>query len=107
MTQICKVTGKVSYSRVEAGQIVNGCRKHNTASHIYRGSSIPKRIYKCEYCGRYHTTHYKYEREKGFHKEPLKIVYGKGYSGEYEDDLMPDIVAWQLLGFKPLGMLYN
>ena len=84
-TQICKVTGKVSYSREDAGRIINGCKKHHTASHIYRGNYIPKRAYKCEYCGRYHTTHLKQTPEKGFFKKPLKVIYGKGYSGEFED----------------------
>ena len=84
-THICKVTGKVSYSREEAGRIINGCKKHNTASHIYRGNNMPKRAYKCEYCSRYHTTHLKQTPEKGYYKQPLKILYGKGYSEENDN----------------------
>lgn len=83
--------GKVSYSREEAGRIINGCKRHNTASHIYRGNNIPKRAYKCEYCGRYHTTHLK--QEFGYHKHPLKVIYGKGYSGEYDNYNFTNLVV--------------
>ena len=92
-TQICNVTGKVSYSREEAGRIINGCKRHHTASHIYRGNNIPKRAYKCEYCGRYHTTHLKQIPEFGYRKHPLKVIYGKGYSGEYDNYNFTNLVA--------------
>ena len=83
--RICTETGKVIYTKAEATSIVNGLKGHNTASHIYRGSNKPSRKYFCKECGGYHTTHLKQTTEKGYHKKPMKIIYGKGYSGDYDD----------------------
>lgn len=78
----CKATGKVCYTKREAGVVVNGTKKHVTTSHLYKGSARPKRSYFCSECGSYHTTHLRNETERGYRKKPMKTLYGKGYNGD-------------------------
>ena len=81
----CKSTGKVCYTKREAGLVVNGTKKHVTASHLYKGTARPKRSYFCSECGFYHTTHLRNTTERGYHKKPMKTIYGKGYNGDFDD----------------------
>ena len=50
--QICSVSGKICYSRKDAGEI---CNKRGAHGH----KNKPMRYYYCRECGSYHTTHYK------------------------------------------------
>ena len=56
-------SGKIMYSRKEAGTIVNLC----TIGHRRtRAKTIPCRFYRCPLCGTFHTTHiplWKYQKE--------------------------------------------
>lgn len=49
----CESTGKICYTKREAGNAINGAK-----SHCNRSKKIPKRKYYCEECGCYHLTHY-------------------------------------------------
>ncbi|MGL4987535.1 MAG: hypothetical protein ACRC5H_10435 [Treponemataceae bacterium] len=55
---ICTQTQKVCYTRREAGEIINMCKKRHKGQRI-RSKSIPQRSYFCTECNCYHTTHYK------------------------------------------------
>lgn len=69
---ICRATGKVIYTRTEAGALLNSLSKHRTSSHIGKGGNKPKRSYFCKVCGGYHVTHF----NKTFkEKKPLKEIY--------------------------------
>lgn len=48
------ICGKISYSRKEAGTIVNKNTKGHRRTHA---KYVPIRIYYCELCRCYHTTH--------------------------------------------------
>lgn len=47
-------SGKIMYSRKEAGTIVNLC---TTGHRRTRAKTIPCRFYRCPLCGTFHTTH--------------------------------------------------
>lgn len=91
---ICKFSGKIMYSRRDAGNVINGfgalhnCGKRKSLSHLYRGDNKPNRMYFCEKCGAYHVTHYttvKNPHSQSSHK--IKDLYNNGYSDYIDDDL--------------------
>ena len=47
----CESTGKICYSKKEAGIALNVARHHGN-----RAKKIPKRMYLCKECGHYHLT---------------------------------------------------
>lgn len=53
---ICPASGKICYSRVEAGIVMRTCSKRN--GRRFR-KQIPRRAYFCPDCGCYHLTHWK------------------------------------------------
>ena len=53
---ICSKTGKIIFTEREAGEIVNGCRRHKHSSRRNR-ENRPARKYYCKYCRRFHLTH--------------------------------------------------
>ena len=62
--EYCERTGKVCYSVKEASQVVTKVRKTNYSGRYKKHSTgkIPKRIYRCKFCGCFHTTSYKTKR---------------------------------------------
>lgn len=55
--EYCPVTYKVCYLSVrEANECVN---KLKHSRHTKKGKVIPKRVFKCQFCGAFHLTHYK------------------------------------------------
>ncbi len=53
----CRVTGKVCYTQKEAAGVIAVSRGGHRSRHYYnRGNHIPKRMYFCRYCQRYHLT---------------------------------------------------
>lgn len=54
---ICDETEKVCYSKREAGEIINGCKRHRGSDHLGRNKNLPKRSYFCRSCGCFHLTH--------------------------------------------------
>ena len=52
---LCAESGKICYSRKEAGIKLNDAKRF----HGSRTKQLPKRMYWCEHCGFYHLTHYK------------------------------------------------
>ena len=81
---MCIFTGKICYTEREAGNVINGCKKHFYAGHgrwakSAHGNSkaIPRRKYYCKDCGFYHVTHLalydidsqNYAWEDAFYKE--------------------------------------
>lgn len=55
----CEHTGKVCYgSERDAANVIRFFRK-NGGRHGKIRKDIPKRFYKCKFCGQYHLTHYK------------------------------------------------
>lgn len=67
--KICEATGKVCYSRREAGEAIGWFRN----GHFFGGTrDVPKRYYLCPFCGTYHLTHYKKKRTE---KKKLKEIY--------------------------------
>lgn len=83
----CAKSGKIMYSKREAGIVINGIKGHKTSSHLYRGDSKPQRMYYCEYCGAYHVTHYVNQmKNKNKKSSKIKMTYGKGFDAEnYEE----------------------
>lgn len=57
----CKVTGKLCYTSELARKVVNKASKnhHRRTRGVRNNKNIPKRIYKCQYCGYFHLTHFK------------------------------------------------
>ena len=53
----CESTGKICYTKREAGNALNGAKHHG-----HRAKKIPKRMYLCEKCGCYHLTSKKSEK---------------------------------------------
>jgi hypothetical protein len=51
----CEETNKKCYSQKEASDVI---RKAKKARNSHRPKTIPKRSYKCEFCGYFHLTHY-------------------------------------------------
>lgn len=49
--RFCETTGKICYSRREAGNILNYTKRNKF------GRNIPKRSFFCEECGTWHLTH--------------------------------------------------
>lgn len=47
-------SGKICYSRKDAGTIVNSCIRGHRRSHA---KYVPCRVYLCHLCETYHTTH--------------------------------------------------
>lgn len=56
--ETCSVTGKICYSRKEAGNILAAAHRGK------KGKYIPQRAYLCEYCETYHLTSHKSYRKK-------------------------------------------
>ncbi len=57
-------SGKIMYSKKEAGTIVNLCTRGHQHS---KAKTVPCRFYSCPICGTYHTTHlpiWKYKKEQ-------------------------------------------
>lgn len=53
----CESTGKICYSKKEAGIALNRAKKHYHSDDESNASKkIPKRKYYCEKCGHYHLT---------------------------------------------------
>lgn len=50
--QHCHVTGKRCYTYAEARAFINDSRNAKS----FRGSKMPKREYKCQFCSMYHVT---------------------------------------------------
>ena len=74
---ICESTGKICYSKKEAGKAINGAKKrHYTDGHSAK--KIPRRKYYCEKCGCYHLTHltfYKSDKpQRGFKHRLRKLI---------------------------------
>lgn len=53
----CEVTGKICYSKREAGEIINRLRRHINGDNLGRNKTLPRRSYYCVYCGCFHLTH--------------------------------------------------
>ena len=54
---VCESTGKICYSKKEAGITINRAKKHYHSDDESNASKkIPKRKYYCEKCGHYHLT---------------------------------------------------
>ncbi len=65
--EVCNITHKRCYSKVDAQYEVNLARK----KHWKRSSRkcVPRRVYKCEFCGAYHLTkETKYDYGKTLHR---------------------------------------
>ena len=75
--EYCSETGKKCYSQKVANDII---RKVKKARNSHRPKSIPKRSYKCQFCGYYHLTHY-----SGLHtcKNTLRRYGPKGFKEYY------------------------
>ncbi|MBR6081219.1 MAG: hypothetical protein IKP60_13840 [Treponema sp.] len=54
----CAQTGKICYTRAECGCLINDARNHAA----FR-KQMPKRAYRCQFCGTWHLTHYKIKRK--------------------------------------------
>ena len=75
--KICGESGKVCYSKREAGSVVNAFKSRKHFRHCKKGrkgDNVPQRIYFCKYCGTYHVTHIKYIKDRK--------RYFNGYRGE-------------------------
>lgn len=55
----CEKTHKICYTKREAGNIVNDCRRHGFRRRGVEQKFKPMRAYYCCECGCWHTTHYK------------------------------------------------
>lgn len=53
--EVCSISGKICYSKREAGCIINDIKRFKNA----RTKNVPKRFYKCKFCGNWHLTHFK------------------------------------------------
>lgn len=53
--RICPASGKVCYSRAEAGAVMRTCKRYGGRFR----KQIPKRAYVCPDCGCCHLTHWK------------------------------------------------
>lgn len=51
----CERSGKVCYTKADAGGAVNAAKRHKTSW----SKNIPKRYYWCSHCGFYHLTKYR------------------------------------------------
>lgn len=54
--EYCPVTYKVCYNTAREAQ--GTITKLKKSRHTKKGKSIPKRVFKCEFCGYFHLTHY-------------------------------------------------
>lgn len=61
----CEHTGKVCYASERDRDAANALRffKKSRGKHGKPRKTIPKRSYRCEFCGRYHLTHHKVWRD--------------------------------------------
>ena len=76
----CEKSGKIMYTKREAGTIINGIKGHKNSSHMYRGTNKPQRMYYCEYCNSYHVTHYNNKMKTRKEKQSrIELSYGKGF----------------------------
>lgn len=60
--QRCAVTGKICYSKKEAGNVMHYLKRKRNLPH--RGQNIPQRLYYCNDCGAYHLTHFKKRKRR-------------------------------------------
>ena len=68
----CYFAGKICYTAREAGEVINGARRHHR-----NGKNIPRRKYYCETCGYYHVTHYSFyadDERKSNHKRLQYVI---------------------------------
>ena len=62
----CWKTDKVCYTRQSSLHVINKVRKtrHKTPYKKMSTGKIPKRVYKCKFCGWFHTTSYLFKRSQ-------------------------------------------
>ncbi len=59
----CEITGKICYSKREAGEIKNQRERHLNGDNLGRNKTLPRRSYYCKYCGCFHLTHVPFFRK--------------------------------------------
>lgn len=70
-TDHCRLSGKICYSRRDAGEILNKYKRHRGSDHCGRNKKRPIRSYFCRNCGCFHITHEPYigkEDRKGMNR---------------------------------------
>ncbi len=64
----CERTGKVCYPSI---RFANGIM-HSLKKRKVKGMDMPKRAYRCEFCGYWHLTHYSAKCTRRFSRTNLK-----------------------------------
>lgn len=79
----CKNTHKICMSKKEAQEVINFARTRKT----HRRKEIPVRIYLCEFCGNYHTTHQDQKKKFGNEKQKKEII---SFKRKKENEMIKD-----------------
>ena len=66
------ISGKIMYSRKTAGTIVNSCIRGHRRTKAKR---VPCRVYFCQLCRTFHTTHLTLKQYEEFERRFIKTSY--------------------------------
>ena len=66
--ELCPQTGKRCFTQREAGDCLRGLKENKFRRKKH--STLPKRYYRCQFCGMYHLTHYSQKKKEKYYSKP-------------------------------------